>query len=705
MSPLRIIMTLLASFASLVAVHAAAANPLTVTSPSGNLRVEIEVSDGVPSYAIRRGDEPVLIRSRLGLILREADLTRGLAIVDTARAARDTTWTQVWGEFGVVRSHYRELRVDLATESEERPSRAPGRGSLPPVTRLTVRFRVFDDGVGFRYEISAIDGRDSVLVQDEVTEFVLPNDPAAWWIESYQNNRYEYLTNKTRASSITVAHTPLTLQCGDNLFLSIHEAALTNYAGMSLRRAAEPNESAGDSRNAVGLKADLAPWSNGDLVRAALPMRSPWRTVQVSDTPGGLIESPLILNLNEPNRINDVSWIEPGKYVGIWWEMHLGKSTWGSGTKHGATTANTKRYLDFAARHGFSGVLVEGWNVGWDGDWFRNGNAFRFSEPHRDFDWEMLTRYASRKGVRLIGHHETGAAIENYEEQMADAFAMCERGGVCAVKTGYVSNDPDVQQPAGKSVPPGEWHYGQFMIEHFRRVIETAAARHVMLDVHEPVKATGIRRTWPNMMTREGARGQEYNAWSGDGGNPPDHTTILPFTRLLAGPMDFTPGIFDLHFDEYRPRNRVNTTLAKQLALYVVIYSPLQMAADLPENYEKRPDAFAFIKDVPTDWRATKVVHGAIGDFVTIARLDRQTDDWYLGSVTDEEGRALATPLTFLDAGRKYRATIYRDAADADWMTNAYAYVIEEREVDADTNLTIVLAPGGGQAIRFTPLD
>jgi alpha-glucosidase len=460
-----------------------------------------------------------------------------------------------------------------------------------------------------------------------------------------------------------------------------------------------------DGKGTTTLKADLVPWSDGVKVRADLPHRSPWRTIQVGDNSGELITSYLILNLNEPSKVADTSWIKPGKYVGIWWEMHLNKSTWGSGEKHGATTANTKRYIDFAADNGFDGVLVEGWNKGWDGDWTKHGDGFNFTEPYPDFDLTELSRYAESKGVHLIGHHVTGGAIPNYERQLSDAFTLDESLNINAVKTGYVNWSQGLERidDAGKKV--GEWHYGQYMVRHHQHVIDEAAKHKVMLDVHEPVKPTGLRRTYPNLMTGEGARGQEYNAWSGDGGNPPEHETILPFTRLLAGPMDFTPGIFDVTYEELRPNNRVNTTLAKQLALYVVLYSPLQMAADLPENYLAHPDAFQFIRDVPADWDDTRVLHARIGDYVTIVRKERGGEDWYLGSVTDEVGRTLEAPLSFLDRNQKYIAQIYRDADDADWKTNPTAYKIEEREVDANTVLPLRLAPGGGIAIRFKPAD
>jgi alpha-glucosidase len=443
------------------------------------------------------------------------------------------------------------------------------------------------------------------------------------------------------------------------------------------------------------LQCDLIPWPDGIKVKTATPTQTPWRTIQISETAAGLITSHLILNLNEPNKINDVSWIHPMKYVGIWWGMHIGTYTWGSGPEHGATTENAKRYIDFAAENGFDGVLIEGWNVDWDGTWWENGAIFRFTEPHPDYDITEVARYAKSKGVSIIGHHETGAHIGNYQSQQEEAFKYAKKYGINAIKTGYVGQN--AVSVSGEKV----WHHGQYMVRHYRKVVELAAKYQIMLDVHEPIKDTGIRRTWPNMMTREGARGQEYNAWAEDGGNPVDYFTIIPFTRMLAGPFDYTPGIFDLEFKQAgRPNNRVRGTLAKELAIYVVIYSPLHMAADLPENYKDQP-ALKFIENVPVDWEFTQVPHAQIGDYITIARKDRNSPDWYIGSITDENARQLDLPLTFLDADTRYIAEIYADAPDTDWETNPLAIDIKELAVNQETVLRLSLAPGGGQAIRI----
>jgi alpha-glucosidase len=428
--------------------------------------------------------------------------------------------------------------------------------------------------------------------------------------------------------------------------------------------------------------------------------------ILVGDTPGDLAESDLVLNLNEPPRIEDTSWIEPQRYIGIWWAMHIGTKTWHSGPNHGATTPEALRAIDFAAEHGFGGVLVEGWNRGWDGDWIGPQAAFSFTEPYPDFDLEAVAAYGVERGARLIGHHETGGDVPGYEAQLNDAMALYERLGVRAVKTGYVSWAQGLPRTSGPGLAPGdtayEWHHGQYMVRHHQRVVEAAARHRIMLNVHEPVKDTGLRRTWPNLMTREGGRGMEYNAWSRDGGNPPEYATILPFTRMLSGPFDFTPGIVDLGLPS-QPGNRVNTTLAKQLALYVVLYSPLQMAADLPEHYAAAPEALRWIASVPVDWAESRVLHAAIGDAAAFARRDRASGDWYVGAVADEHERHLDLDLGFLDPGTVYVAEVWADAPDAHWRTNPQAMTTATGLVDAADALPARLAPGGGLAIRLRP--
>jgi alpha-glucosidase len=470
----------------------------------------------------------------------------------------------------------------------------------------------------------------------------------------------------------------LTVKTRSGLYLVFHEAALYDFPSYTLYT---PDTNV--------LAVDLVPWKNGIKAYLETPFLTPWRTVQIAEQPADLITNYLILNLNDTCKIEDPSWIKPAKYVGIWWGMHLEKQTWASGSKHGATTANTKKLIDFASENGFSGVLAEGWNVGWDGNWIENGEIFSFTQAYPDFNLEEVSRYAAGKDVSLIGHHETSANTANYENQMEEAYRLYEDLGVKYIKTGYV----------GHKLANGEWHHGQFGVQHYQKTVELAAKHHIMLNIHEPIKDSGIRRTWPNLMSREGQRGMEYNAWAADGGNPPNHVPMLVFTRFLSGPMDYTPGIFDILLPS-RPNNRVNTTLAKQLAYYVVIYSPLQMAADLPENYEGNP-AFRFIQDVPCDWEKTEALNGAIGEFVTIARKDMNSGDWYLGSITNEMPRKFAFKLGFLEKGVTYKTSIYADGPDADWLTNPFPIAISDTMLTSSDSIHVNLAPGGGQAIRF----
>jgi alpha-glucosidase len=644
-------------------------------SPGGVLELCVGVEDGRAAYTLTRGGKPVLASSALGLTFAGEPAARYLALTDPRRGAADTSWEQPWGEQRVVRDNHTELTVTL-------------RGDTPLNRRVDVTFRLFDDGIGFRYAFPAIPAGQAVAVTADRTEFRTVGAHQAWWYDAFGQERDEYLYTQTDARRITVAETPLTLRRDDGLHLSIHEAALVDFPSMLL---------AGDGAGTV--TARLMPWPDGTLARKTGPFATPWRTVLVGDTPGALADSRVELNLNEPSRIADVSWFRPGKYVGVWWEMHLNHTTWGSGYRHGANTANVKRYIDFAARNGFGGVLVEGWNRGWDGDWTAHGDRFRFTQAYPDFDAPGLAAYARAKGVALIGHNETGGAVVNYEAQLDAAMAFYRALGVHVVKTGYVRHSGDIVDADGGQ----QWFAGQYMVRHNLKVAETAARYRIAIDAHEPVKDTGLRRTWPNMVSREGARGQEFNAW-GTPTNPPEHLTILPFTRMLAGPMDFTPGIFDLAHGQTEVTRRVQSTLATQLAEYVVLYSPVQMAADLPENYEARPDAFQFIKDVPTDWEATRTLAGAIGDYVVVARQARGGGDWYLGAITDETARTLAQRLDFLAPGARYEARIYADAAGADYRTNPLALRIDTRVVTAADTLNLALAPGGGAAIRFRRL-
>lgn len=652
-----------------------------VASPDGRNEVTVELHEGQVRYRASRDGRPLLLPSRLGFEFRGAPaLGSGLRITDTSRTSRDEWWTQPWGEVARVRDHHNEVAVGLAEVT------GPGR-------RFVLRIRAFDDGIGFRYEVPRQPALERFEITGELTEFALADNARAWWIPSDRPrmDRSEMLYVSGPVSVSGRVQTPLTLQTTDGrTVMVIHEADLADYARLNLRTPRLEDRT---------LVADLAPWADGVKVRGETPFTTPWRTIQIADRAADLAPALLGLNLNPPSVLPAADWIRPMKYVGIWWGMHIGAQTWGSGPAHGATTANTRRYIDFAAANGFGGVLVEGWNLGWDGDWIANRDAFSFTRAYPDYDLPEVARYARERGVQLIVHNETSGGIQNYERQMDSAFALYRSLGVHAIKTGYVTD----------TTGEGHSHWSQYMVRHYRRVIETAARHGIMVNAHEPLHDTGERRTWPNMMTREGARGQEYNAWSGDGGNPPEHETILFFTRLLAGPMDFTPGIFDLLIERGTgtPRTpeqaRVRTTLAKQLALYVVIYSPFQMAADLPENYQDRP-AFQFIRDVAVDWDTTRVVDGRIGDYVVVARRERGGSTWFLGAITDEERRTLDVPLSFLDPGREYVAEIYADGPDAHWLDNPLPVTITSRPVGAGSRLTLELAPGGGQAIRIRPL-
>lgn len=655
----------IAALSALLVLGTACSRDASVSSPDGSLTLQVAERGGRIGYVVSRNGTALLDFSELGFELKDAPALReGLKIDDTACRTFDETWEQVWGEQRFVRNHYNELTVSVS----ERES---------PHRRFDLVFRLFDDGLGFRYEFPEQPAPGEFIIMDELTEFRFPRDHKAWWMPT-REPYYESIARHTPISQMDTVNTPLTLECADGTYMALHEADLTDYAKMSLR----PTDS-------TTLRCCLTPWSNGVKVYARTPFRTPWRTLIVGDTPGELVTSRLMLNLNEPCRIEDTSWIRPAKYIGIWWSMHLFQETWAQGPRHGATTANTKRYIDFAAENGIPGVLVEGWNVGWDGEWTKNTDKIRFTEPYPDFDIEAITDYAARKGVELIGHHETGANTKNYEAQLEEAFAYYRKHGVRVVKTGYVNVLMD-----GK-----ELHDSQYGVRHYRRVIETAARYGICIDNHEPVMPTGIERTWPNLMTQEGIRGQEYDAWSPDGGNPPEHTTVVPFLRGLAGPMDYTFGTFN--FDNpVSPFARVQSTVVRELAHYVVIYSPLQMASDLPENYRGHK-AFDFIRDVPTDWHETIVPEAVIGDYGVFARRDRNSEDWYLGAVTDEEPRQVDVSLSFLAPGVTYTAQIYADGEDADWRTNPYSMRYEERPVTAQETLRVRMASGGGCAVRF----
>lgn len=668
----KILMILLTSW---VSTAVAVQTPVTsIASPENQLRVEFLLTEkGQPAYKTFYKGKELVAESRMGFSLHnQAALEQGFKLVSSKVTKVDQTWEQPWGEERFIRNHYNQLRIALRESAGEK-------------RKLNIVFRVYDNGVGFRYEFPEQNALTDFEITRELTEFTMADDHPAWWTPAQLGNQYEYLYQHSPISKMGLVHTPVTLKTAAGQYISIHEAALHNYSTMNLTGAAGGK-----------MSATLVPWSKHTpvAVKLSAPAVTPWRTIMVEDSAAGLMTNYLTLNLNEPNKLGDVSWFKPAKYVGIWWELHLEKSSWKSGPTHGATTANTKKYIDFAAKHGFAGVLVEGWNEGWDGEWWKpgGGNAFNFSKPYPDFDIKEVSRYAKEKGVYIIGHHETGAAIENYEHQMKDAFNFLSTHGMKAVKTGYVET--------GEELTNGLYHHGQYYVNHAQRVIDLAAEHKIAVVAHETVKDTGERRTYPNIVSREVARGQEYDAWAVDGGNPPIHTTILPFTRMLSGPMDFTPGAVELTLPS-RPKNQVNTTLAKQLALYVVIYSPVQMASDLPEHYEHHLDAFQFIKDVAADWETTRVLGGEIGEHVSVARQARNSKNWFIGSITNDEARQVDMKLDFLAANTTYVATIYKDGKDADYAKNPGSYEIVKQEVSAGDTISVRLAPGGGAAISL----
>jgi len=658
--------------------------------------------EGAPSYAVSFDDKPVILPSRMGFSLDQDSLfDRGFEWIGVEKTSVDRSWRPVWGEVKDIRDHYAQLTIHLR------------KGGASP-RLLDIVFKVFADGVGFRYAFPKQAGLKYFVVSDERTEFRLAGDHKAFWIPGdYDTNEYSYTTSslsgidnrKIVAASTDIAvrvapdpyavQTPLMMKSWDGLYINIHEAALVGYPAMQLHL----------DKSSFRFSAALVPDAVGNKAYLHAPFSTPWRTVMVSDKAAEILASKMILNLNEPCKIGATGWIHPMKFVGVWWEMQTGKSTWSYSDladsidakgrlvpngRHGANTANVKRYIDFAASNHIKGVLVEGWNTGWE-DWFGNWkeHVFDFVTPYPDFDIKGLRDYAAAKGVSLIMHNETSGSATNYERQMDTAFRFMSGLGYHSVKTGYV----------GKIIPRGEHHDGQWMVDHYVRVAVKAAQYHVMLDAHEPVRPTGLQRTYPNWLACEAGRGNEYNAFSN--GNVPEHETILPFTRLIGGPMDYTPGIFKLTNYSNVPGRQVHTTLAKQLALYVTLYSPLQMAADLPENYAAHSDAFQFIRDVPVDWDDTKILEAEPGDYVTIVRKGKGSSNWYLGAITDENSRKVSVALDFLEAGKRYHGILYKDGAGADWKANPEAYTIEKITVDNHSKLEVTLAAGGGVAASF----
>ena len=646
-----------------------------ISSPDGTIKIYFCLNDSNRmAYRISINDSSFIAPSQLGFEANNGiNLYKDFQITGTDFSTKDEVWTQPWGENKSIRNHYNEVAIHL------KDSKA---------TRLTIRFRAFDDGIGFRYEYQ-VPNIDSLFIINELTEFNIANNGVSWSIPA-NFETYELLYRTLPINKVETANTPMTFKTDNDIYASIHEAALTDFPEMTLKQT-----------EACNFKSELAPWPDGIKARfAGGNVTTPWRTIQIAKEAVGLINSGLILNLNEPCALETTDWIKPMKYVGIWWGMHLGVETWTMDDRHGATTENAKRYIDFAAANHIEAVMFEGWNEGWE-NWGGTQN-FDYTRPYADFNLQEIARYAREKGIEIIGHHETGGNIPNYENQLDKAYQWYADLGIHSVKTGYAGG-----------LPAGHNHHGQYNVRHYRNVVKTAAKYHTTLDVHEPIKDTGIRRTYPNMMTREGARGMEWNAWST--GNPPSHHELLPFTRLLSGPMDYTPGIFDILYEraKHSPFRkkwnsmdskdcRVNTTLAKQIANWVVIYSPLQMAADMIENYEGHP-AFQFFRDFDADCDWSEALAGEPGEFVVIVR--KAKDKYFLGATTNEEARTTDIKLDFLEKGKTYKATIYADGANADWETNPTSYEILEKTVTTEDTLSIRMAKGGGQAIAFIPLE
>lgn len=649
----------------------------TISSPDNKIVVSVDTdNEGRVTYSVTRNGKLLIAPSHLGFLLTDSyPMARGFALESEEKVSGDDVWEQPWGERRFVRDKYNELRVRFHQTA-----------GLKRV--MVLRFRLFDNGVGFRYELPDQPNLKTMNIAEELTEFEVASPGTAWWIVAGETTRYEQIYQKTPISAVSTAHTPITMRLEDGTHLSFHEAALVDYAAYWLKRT-----------EGQRFRTTLSPSSRGAKVVRGTPFATPWRTIRIADNAAGLVENDLELNLNEPNKLGDVSWFKPAKYIGIWWGMITGKWSWASGPNHGATTARAKQYIDFAARHGFRGILIEGWDKGWDGEWFGHGDEFSFTEPYPDFDLKAVTDYARAKGVHLIGHHETGGNIANYEAQLDDAFRLDSSLGIDVVKTGYVADAGGITAPGDK---PGEvrmeWHDGQRQVQHHLKVVETAAKYHVAVNPHEPVKDTGLRRTYPNWVAREGARGMEYNAW-GQFANPPEHEPTLVYTRMLSGPMDFTPGVLSL-----KGQNDVAlaSTLAKQLGLYVVLYSPIQMASDFVEELAKYPRELAFIRAVPADWSESHLIAGEVGEFAVFARKDRNSNDWYVGGVNDANPRDVTLSFDFLEPGKRYAADIYRDGEGATYLTEArHNIAIERRTVKRGDVLPVHLAAGGGFAIRL----
>ena len=679
-------------------------NQLVTKSPDSSIELTFKVNDGSPFYSIKKNNKIIVNESLLGLMLKNnLDFTNDLKIKSLSNKYHSSKWSPAFGEEENILNEYNQMKVVLSKDSLE----------------MSLIFKIFNDGIAFKYEVPNQKNILNYDIIDEKTEFNLSSDDKAWWIPAFSYRRYEFLHAFSSVDSISkkyfsenvedisydslgidAAHTPFTLKKKNGFYVSIHEANLVNYSSMTLA----------PKGNGL-LEAELYPWSDGTKVKLNSNISSPWRTIQIAENSSDLLLSNMILNLNEdPDQERDFSWVKPGKYMGVWWEMiGTNESTWWPSENHGANNKKVTKYIDFASEHQFDGLLVEGWNQGWHPGWCCSGNGdpFSFTKTQKDFNLPYLSKYALNKGIRLVGHHETGGQIQNYENQLDDAFNLYKQHGIKFIKTGYVNDvSKNIKRIDENGETVLEWHHGQYMVNHMQRVIEKAAEYEISIIKHEPIKDTGLRRKYPNFISREGAKGQEFNGFSSNGVN---HITILPFTRMLSGPMDYTPGIFKLNNFRYiSPDNRVidknaivPSTITKELALYVVLYSPMQMAADLPDHYLAHPKAFEFIKDVPVDWSERKVIDSEIGDHLIIARKDKYSENWYAGGITNENERTISFDFSFLDKNKSYKLNLFSDSADTHWRDNPMEYNTSNQEIDSDSKLEIRMAPGGGFAMEI----
>ena len=696
----KILITLL----SIICFSCSQNNSISIKSPNNGIKLSFEIVDGVPTYSVNNKNKKVISLSKMGLLFNNnIDFSKDLKLLETKSSSFNNSWKPLYGEEEMITNNYNELIVSLSNN----------------VYKMNIFFRVFDDGVAFKYVVPKQNKFNSYDLIDEKTEFNISSKDSALWIPAFSYRRYEFLYANSPVDDISknyysknvedisydtlgidAAHTPLTIKKDNELFISIHEANLVDYSSMTLK-----------PKGNGKLEVELYPWSDGIKVKSTTGINSPWRTIQIANNSSELLDSNIILNLNDdPDKNEDFSWVKPGKYMGVWWEMiGTNESTWWPSKNHGANNSKVIDYMNFASKHGFEGLLVEGWNKGWYPEWCCSGNGipFSFTETVEDFDLDILSNYGKEKNISLVGHHETGGQIQNYENQLEDAFTLYNKYGIKNIKTGYVN---DVSKNIKRFDEDGnihrEWHHGQYMVNHFQKVIELAAKYKLNIITHEPIKDTGLRRKYPNFISREGAKGQEFNGFWTNGVN---HATDLPFTRMLTGPMDYTPGIFQLNnfrYDSPESKNIdkgaiVPSTIGKELALYVVYYSPMQMAADLPKHYAKHLDAFQFIKNVPVDWSERRVLNSEFREFVTMARKDKHSSNWYVGGITNENERELKLDFSFLDTDKEYTMRMYLDTKNTHWKDNPMEYQIKENLVSSDDVLDIYLAPGGGFALEI----